>query len=148
MFLSTTGPSTMYIVAQHYLGNDKFKFLLMVPIMMFIGIGLAVNNTKAVFEALLRRESPFHRTPKKGEGQLSGGSYRPIKDITCVLEILVGLYCLVSFQMFVSFSSLFVSPFLAMYGIGFLFVGVLSIIHFRRPELIDLKPAWLAKATA
>jgi cellulose synthase/poly-beta-1,6-N-acetylglucosamine synthase-like glycosyltransferase len=146
MFLSTTGPSMMYIVAQHYLGNNKVKFLLMVPIMMLSGIGLAINNTKAVLEALLGRESPFHRTPKKGEGRFQG--YRPIKDITCILEILVGLYCIVCFQMFVSYSSMFVSPFLALYGVGFLYVGVLSIIHFRRPELIDLKPAWLARATA
>jgi cellulose synthase/poly-beta-1,6-N-acetylglucosamine synthase-like glycosyltransferase len=146
MFLSTTGPSIMYIVAQHYLGNDKVKFLLMVPIMMLSGIGLAVNNTKAVLEALLGRESPFLRTPKKGEGRIQG--YRPIKDITCVLEILVGCYCIVCFQMFVSYSSLFVTPFLALYGIGFLFVGLLSLIHARRPELIDVKPAWLARATA
>jgi hypothetical protein len=41
--------------------------------------------------------------------------------------------------MFIGFSSFLVSPFLIMYAAGFLFVGILSIIHFRKPELVDLK---------
>jgi hypothetical protein len=32
-----------------------------------------------------------------------------------------------------------VSPFLLLYASGFLFVGFLSIIHYRKPELISLK---------
>ena len=31
---------------------------------MSIGIGLAVNNTRAVFEALFGKQSEFARTPK------------------------------------------------------------------------------------
>ena len=106
--------------------------------MMLIGTGLAVNNGKAVFEALLKRDSPFYRTPKKGEANGTPG-YRPVKDITCIIEILIGLYCLVSFQLFLGYTNFLVSPFLMLYSSGFLFVGVISIIHFRRPSLIDLK---------
>lgn len=149
MFLATSGPATMYIVAQHFQGNKKRFKLPMIPAMMLIGIGLAVNNTRAVLEAVTGRQTPFHRTPKKG--QKKHGNYRPIKDITCVLEILIGLYCLTSFQMFFIHSSMIVTPFLVMYAAGFLFVGTLSFIHFKRPELIDYKLTFrrsrLAKAT-
>ena len=33
---------------------------------MFIGCGVAINNTKAVLEALLNMKSDFIRTPKYG----------------------------------------------------------------------------------
>ncbi|MBN1576381.1 MAG: glycosyltransferase [Chitinispirillaceae bacterium] len=138
MILATSGPSTMYIVSQYYIGNTILKQLMLIPAMMLIGTGLAVNNGKAVLEALLNLKSPFNRTPKKGEmkGKLS---YRPIKDLTCVVELLLGIYCLASFQMFLGFTNFLVSPFLMLYASGFLFVGIISIIHFKRPEFIDIK---------
>jgi cellulose synthase/poly-beta-1,6-N-acetylglucosamine synthase-like glycosyltransferase len=138
MILATSGPSTMYMVSQHLIGNKARKKIFLIPAMMLIGTGLAVNNGKAVFEALFKRESPFVRTPKKGELKGKSG-YRPIKDYTCLLELGIGLYCLTSFQMFLGFTNFLVSPFLMLYASGFLFVGTISIIHFRRPELIDMK---------
>jgi cellulose synthase/poly-beta-1,6-N-acetylglucosamine synthase-like glycosyltransferase len=138
MILATSGPSTMYMVSQYYIGNKIRKQILLIPAMMLIGTGLAVNNGKAVIEALLKRSSPFLRTPKKGESK-GKTAYKPVKDITCIIEILIGLYCLASFQMFLGFTNFLVSPFLMLYASGFLFVGIISIIHFRRPELIDAK---------
>jgi cellulose synthase/poly-beta-1,6-N-acetylglucosamine synthase-like glycosyltransferase len=138
MILATSGPATMYMVAQHFIGNRIRQQIMLIPAMMLIGTGLAVNNGKAVFEALLKRESPFYRTPKKGEAHSTTG-YRPVKDVTCIIEILIGLYCLASFQLFLGYSNFLVSPFLMLYSSGFLFVGVISIIHFRKPTLIDLK---------
>jgi len=137
MAIATSGPSTMYLVSQHFIGNRKRRALFLIPAMMLIGTGLAVNNGKAVIEALLRMRSPFHRTPKKG--QKRAGSYRPIKDITAVIEILLGLYCMASFYMFFGYTNFVVSPFLILYASGFLFVGVISIVHFQRPDAIDIK---------
>lgn len=138
MIAASSGPSLMYMVSQYFIGNKIHKKILLIPPLMLIGTGLAVNNAKAVIEALIKYDTPFHRTPKKGETRVKA-TYRPIKDITSLLEILVGLYCLVCYQMFIGFSSLLVSPFLVIYAAGFLFVGILSIVHFRRPELVDLK---------
>lgn len=138
MILATSGPSTMYMVSQYYIGNKIYKQILLIPAMMLIGTGLAVNNGKAVLEALFKMQSPFHRTPKKGE-LCNKSLYRPIKDITCIVELLLGAYCLVSFQMFLGFTNFLVSPFLMLYASGFLFVGIISIVHFKRPQLIDMK---------
>jgi cellulose synthase/poly-beta-1,6-N-acetylglucosamine synthase-like glycosyltransferase len=137
MILATSGPSTMYMVSQHYLGNKVRKQILLIPAMMLLGTGLAVNNGKAVIEALLKIDSPFHRTPKKGEAKGSG--YKPIKDITCLFEIFFFFYCFTGLKIFFGYTNFFVTPFLALYASGFLFVGVLSLIHFRRPEVIDMK---------
>lgn len=137
MILATSGPSTMYMVSQYFIGNKVRKQILLIPAMMLIGTGLAVNNGKAVIEALLKMSSPFNRTPKKGSK--TKNSYKPIKDVTCLIELAVGIYCLTSFQMFLGFTNFLVSPFLMLYASGFLFVGIISIIHFKRPELIDVK---------
>ncbi|MCL2218464.1 MAG: glycosyltransferase [Chitinispirillia bacterium] len=138
MILATSGPSTMYMVSQHYLGNRARKQFLFIPVMMLIGTGLAVNNCKAVLEAVLKIESPFNRTPKKGEARAKAG-YKPIKDITCIVEIALALYCFIGLKLFFGYTNFFVTPFLALYASGFLFVGILSIAHFRRPESIDMK---------
>lgn len=147
ILLATGGPSTMYMVSQHFIGNNKRKAFMLIPAMMLTGTGLAVNNGKAVLEALLRKKSPFLRTPKKGSRK--AGTYMPLKDLTCILEILVGIYCMISFAMFFGYTNFLVTPFLALYASGFLFTGVLSVIHFKRPELIDLKPPFAkAKSSA
>jgi len=138
MILATSGPSTMYMVSQHFLGKKVRKQIFLIPAMMLIGTGLAVNNGKAVIEALLKIESPFHRTPKKGQAKMKAG-YKPIKDVTCLFEIFLGLYCFTSLKIFMGYTNFLVSPFLALYASGFLFVGILSIVHFRRPEVIDMR---------
>jgi cellulose synthase/poly-beta-1,6-N-acetylglucosamine synthase-like glycosyltransferase len=137
MLLATSGPSTMYMISQHFLGNKIRRKIFIIPAMMLIGTGLAVNNAKAVLEALFGKESAFLRTPKKGQNTKS--SYKPLKDITWIIEIALGTYCLVGVYLFFGFSNAIVSPFLALYASGFLFVGMLSIIHFKKPNLISAK---------
>jgi hypothetical protein len=46
---------------------------------------------------------------------------------------------MVGFSIFFLNSSFIITPFLAIYSAGYLFVGLLSIIHYRNPELIDYK---------
>jgi cellulose synthase/poly-beta-1,6-N-acetylglucosamine synthase-like glycosyltransferase len=137
MVLATSGPASMYMISQHYLGNRVRRKILIIPAMMLIGTGLAVNNAKAVLEALFGKDSPFLRTPKKGEYKKN--SYRPLKDITWIIELFFGLYCLTGLWIFIGFSNAIVSPFLVLYSCGFLFVGLLSIIHYKKPELISIK---------
>ena len=127
----------MYMISQFFIGNKVRKQIFLDSCNDAYRDWVAVNNGKAVLEALLKMSSLFHRTPKKGTRSKS--TYKPIKDMTCVVELLVGIYCLTSFQMFLGFTNFLVSPFLVLYASGFLFVGIISIIHFRRPELIDVK---------
>ena len=137
MLLATSGPSTMYMISQHFLGHKIRKKIFLIPAMMLIGTGLAVNNAKAVLEAIFGKDSPFLRTPKKGQNNKS--SYKPLKDITWIVEIGLGVYCLTGVYFFFGLANAIVSPFLALYASGFLFVGIVSIIHFKKPGLISVK---------
>jgi cellulose synthase/poly-beta-1,6-N-acetylglucosamine synthase-like glycosyltransferase len=137
MLLATSGPSSMYMISQHFLGNKIRRKIFLIPAMMLIGTGLAVNNGKGVFEAFMHKDSPFLRTPKKGQNSKS--TYRPLKDITWIIEIALGSYCLLGVYFFFGIENAIVSPFLALYASGFLFVGMLSIIHYKKPGLISFK---------
>jgi hypothetical protein len=69
--LSTLSVVGFYLVAEREaLGRLPRGALLRVPFLMAVGIGLSINNARAVLEALRRRPSEFRRTPKYN---LAGG---------------------------------------------------------------------------
>ena len=55
-----------YIATQRELGLGWWGRLKYLPFLMSLGIGLAINNARAVVEAIFRQESGFTRTPKTG----------------------------------------------------------------------------------
>src|SRR4030095_8217497 len=63
-FAATASVANFYIVCQRELHTDWVTRLKSLPFLMSIGIGLTVNNTRAVFEALFNQQSEFARTPK------------------------------------------------------------------------------------
>src|SRR5439155_18595482 len=57
--------SAFYIVAQRELYPKSWKrSLFLLPLLMGVGVGLTIINTRAVLEALFGVQSGFVRTPK------------------------------------------------------------------------------------
>jgi len=129
--LATFGPSAMYLFSQRILYPDWKKRVKFLPFLMCLGTGIAVNNTKAVIEALLNIESGFIRTPKYGikkrEDRWQGMKYSIPLNFVAVLEFLLGVYSLTGLVLFLLFSKYLVSPFLLIYTAGFFFVCFLSV---------------------
>ncbi len=100
---------------------------------MSIGIGLAVNNTKAVFEALLNKQSEFARTPKYGiEAQADewiGKKYRQSFVVQPMIELALGLYFTATVFYALANGIYGTLPFLVLFQIGFLYTGLLSIFQ-------------------
>ncbi|HSP92467.1 MAG TPA: cellulose synthase family protein, partial [Vicinamibacterales bacterium] len=65
-FAATFSVANFYFVSQREIHRDWKSRLRYIPFLMALGIGLAVNNTRAVIEALVGHESAFARTPKYG----------------------------------------------------------------------------------
>src|SRR6202030_4045962 len=63
-FAATFSFCNFYMVCQREIHTDWRARLKYVPFLMSVGIGLSVNNTRAVFEALFNKQSEFARTPK------------------------------------------------------------------------------------
>ncbi|MFB6352237.1 MAG: glycosyltransferase [Bradymonadaceae bacterium] len=124
-----------YWVSQREIGKDPFETIKMIPAVLGLGIGVSVNNTKAVLEAFAGLESPFVRTPKYairqvGESWTSKLYIRKSTVMTAV-ELCLGLWFTGAIVIIVGFSphGLASLPFLALFQFGFLYVATLSILH-------------------
>src|SRR5207244_5663536 len=107
------------------------KEILFLPCLLALGIGLSLNNARAVLEALINHRSDFTRTPKYGIERRSqpwrACKYRPLKSAWPVVEMIFAIY----FTYFVWFAIVhkqFLSvPFLLMFHGGFLYVSLSSL---------------------
>ncbi len=100
---------------------------------MSIGIGLAVNNARAVVEALMRRESEFARTPKYGIERTSDDwtdkKYKQSMNIQPLVELALGLY-FTGTVFYALANGIYGSlPFLILFQVGFLYTGLLSLVQ-------------------
>ncbi|MGD8292806.1 MAG: glycosyltransferase [Desulfobacterales bacterium] len=131
--LATCGPSSMYLYSQRVLYHDWKSRIKILPFLMCLGTGIAVNNTKAVLEAFLNRKSGFVRTPKYGikkrEDKWESKKYSIPLNAISILEFFLGLYSLSGLILFLFFSKYLVSPFLLIYTSGFFYVFFLSVKH-------------------
>ena len=118
---------------------------------MSLGIGLAINNAKAVVEALLSQESGFTRTPKTGsEGTESIGpvrrSYRGKLTLMPVVELSFGLYFTGALWFAVDAGIWTSVPFLVLFQVGFLYVGLMSLLQGRGPVRREVRLPLTAEA--
>jgi cellulose synthase/poly-beta-1,6-N-acetylglucosamine synthase-like glycosyltransferase len=132
-FAATASVANFYIVCQRELHTDWVTRLKYLPFLMSIGIGLTVNNTRAVFEALFNQQSEFARTPKyRIEGRNDewiGKKYRQSFLVQPMIELALGLYFTATIFYALANGIYATIPFLMLFQVGFLYMGLLSIIQ-------------------
>ena len=130
-FLATALVTSFYVVSQREIYPDWKGRLRVLPTLLSLGIGICLNNGRAVLEALLGRDTEFVRTPKYGI-ESSGDEwrrkkYRGLASFLPLLEVGLGLY----FTATVAYAAgrrLYGSlPFLLLFQTGFLYTGILSL---------------------
>ncbi len=168
--IATCSAGTFFVYAQRELFGKKigWQSVLYLPFVMALGVGMGLNNTKAVIEAIFtnsKSRNEFVRTPKYGvtgkrpranlsagpAGVRRGGTLRLIGKLGLpVVEIAFGLYltCFILFSVIRGFAVGSV-PFLLIFAAGYYYVGFTSIwVLFgqwrdaRRPDDVpDVLPA-------
>ncbi len=136
LFFLTTGSIVLFYLTSHraLYGNigDALKNL---PMVMALGIGLSLNNARAVLEGLFGGESEFIRTPKHGVVQNRESwtikRYRGGKTFYSWLEFGFGVYCLVTILAGMYIQAWLSIPFVFLFMVGFLYVGGLSLFQRR-----------------
>src|SRR5687767_13988467 len=143
-FAATASVANFYMVCQRELHKDWTTRLKYLPFLMSIGIGLTVNNTRAVLEALFRRESEFARTPKyRIEGQADewiGKKYRQSVVVQPIIELALGLYFTATVFYALANGIYATVPFLMLFQLGFLYTALLSLVQQFAGEDAVLKP--------
>jgi hypothetical protein len=110
---------------------------------MSIGIRLAVNNARAVVEAMRGTQTEFARTPKYGIERTgddwSDKRYRQSMAWQPIIELGLGLYY--TGTVFYALSNQIYGslPFLILFQVGFLYTGLLSIVQQYAGDTVALK---------
>ncbi|HXT71379.1 MAG TPA: cellulose synthase family protein [Vicinamibacterales bacterium] len=130
---ATLSVFNFYLISQRETYPDWRTRALYLPMVMAVGIGLAVNNTKAVIEAMRGTVSPFVRTPKYGIRTNGDGwrskKYHQALPIQPLVEVAFGLYFTGAVIYALQHDIYGTLPFLVLFQVGFLYTGLLSIFQ-------------------
>jgi cellulose synthase/poly-beta-1,6-N-acetylglucosamine synthase-like glycosyltransferase len=121
---ATASVCFFYVASQRERGATWWERIKYLPLLMGLGIGLSINNARAVLEALLNHQSTFTRTPKTGiEGKAAKQeirkAYRGQKTLVPLIELMFGLYFTAAL-VFAIYNEIWTSlPFLVLFQGGF-----------------------------
>ena len=131
--------AVFYICAQRELyPRTWMKEILLLPPLIALGIGLSLNNARAVLEAIFNQTSAFVRTPKYGIEARTGepaatwrqSRYLPIKSFLPLVELGFAIY----FTYFVYASAVSghysTLPYLVLFQLGFCYVAFSSLTQW------------------
>jgi len=130
--LAFIGSFLFYLYSQKAVYPDWQRRLLLFPLFMAGSMGFAVNNSRAVFEALFKRKSEFVRTPKykieHKKDSWIGKKYVSRKtDWVVLAEVFLAVYCFFGVLSTLYFMEIAALPFHMLFFLGFGFVSVMSV---------------------
>jgi len=129
--LATIGPGTMLVYGQLVLHERWWRRIWQLPTIMVIGVGVAFSTSLAVLDAFVGRDREFVRTPKFGiagrKGTWRGKRYGRAAPWGGVAELALGVYCAITAGLFWRDGQYAVAPFLTLYTVGFVTVGMLTV---------------------
>jgi len=132
LFAGATGViSRFYITAQSEIYEDWKTRLKYLPAVLALGMGVSVNNSSGVIQALVGYETAFLRTPKyqvvgRSDGWL-GKEYGMRKNLMSYVEVGLGFYLIAAMGYALLKGLYFPIPFLGLFASGFFYVGGMSL---------------------
>jgi cellulose synthase/poly-beta-1,6-N-acetylglucosamine synthase-like glycosyltransferase len=137
------GPGA-YLIVIHGMYDKSWKSKAkLLPALLVYNAGMAVNNTVAVFDAVLGKRNEFHRTPKYGivtkHDDWKDKAYNLPFTQTTLLEIFFGVYGVMGIFIAIFSNNPVFVPIIALQAIGFFYIAYLSLAHtqFKRNKSSD-----------
>ncbi len=131
---ATMSVCSFYIASQREIfGSAVWSRLKYIPAVLAMGIGLSVNNAKAVIEAVLGHESEFSRTPKyrveQAGDEWKQKRYHGSLNFVPFVELLFGLYFTAMAVYAVSNEIYPTLPFILLFQAGYLYSACVSLFQ-------------------
>ncbi|MBL7686237.1 MAG: glycosyltransferase family 2 protein [Deltaproteobacteria bacterium] len=141
-FSATFSVTFFYTCAQREAYPDWKARLKYIPFNLALGIGLSVNNAKAVLEAIFNHQTEFKRTPKyaieKKTDQWKNKKYTNSFNWITFVELFLGVYFSLSLS-YVIEQQIYVSiPFMILFQIGYFYMAFMGLFQSR--TLMALAP--------
>ena len=125
-----------YLYSQKDVYDDWRKRVLLFPVFMAGSMGFSINNTKAIFQALINKKTEFVRTPKylivDKKDSWAGKKYSHKKrtlTFSVILESIIAIYSFAGVCISIATLQISALPFQLMFTFGFGLVAYLSIKH-------------------
>jgi cellulose synthase/poly-beta-1,6-N-acetylglucosamine synthase-like glycosyltransferase len=154
LFLAATSSLFAFYMASQRENEDGegLSSLLLFPLVLSLGIGIAVSNSAAVLEALRGRVSEFVRTPKYAAGTTRRTGlvrYAAVRSKAPWIELALALHFSYLTWLALSRDCHLAATFMALFGSGFYWCGLGSLLPARvraasgapTPVAAELKPA-------
>jgi cellulose synthase/poly-beta-1,6-N-acetylglucosamine synthase-like glycosyltransferase len=129
--LAMLGSPLQATIAQRSLYPDWWRRLILFPVFMLMGVGIAASNSEAVLKGFSARPQSFERTPKfhlEGQRRATWAASRytlPVNSTT-ILELLLAAYAGVTAVVALRAEPA-LAAFMALYALGFAYVAGLSL---------------------
>jgi hypothetical protein len=139
--LATLSVGIFYTFAEKEAHGNWASRMWRVPLVMALGIGIAVNQSKAVFQGLFGNDTTFERTPKIGDNKGIDPvhkTYRIKLDWTPIVEVMLATYYLLAIIWCVYWGYWRSIPFMMLFGGGFMYVALSSILRKPPVEATEL----------
>jgi cellulose synthase/poly-beta-1,6-N-acetylglucosamine synthase-like glycosyltransferase len=136
---ATVSVAVFYAVAQREQGRSLWQSVKHLPFVMALGIGLSVNQARAVVEALMGYETGFTRTPKHGVkspgDSVARKRYKAAVTFQPIVEIGLAAYMTYGVMFLIDRGVYWSLPFLFLFQFGFAYVGLSSLYEGLRGRL-------------
>lgn len=127
------GPGAYMLILQDVYHESWAKKAKMLPFLLVYNAGMSVNNTVAVFDAVLGKKNVFHRTPKygtlKSRNDWKENAYNlPFTRVT-LLELFFAVYGVLGITVALLHGFPIFAPIIAVQTLGYFYVTYLSLLH-------------------
>jgi glycosyltransferase involved in cell wall biosynthesis len=126
--LAGFAPPVMAVTAQLMLHKDWYKRVPYYPLWILVGVGLALTNLVAVWDAFLGTSNVFERTPKTPPGSQDAKSYGLPLDWTTWGETFLAFYAFVT-GMLATDLARGLAPVIFLYALGFGYTAALGFLQ-------------------
>src|SRR5512136_3505910 len=141
---ATMSVCVFYVASQREIHASTWQRIKYLPYLMALGIGLSVNQARAVLEALLGHQTGFTRTPKSGGASKDAAPrarrYRVAVSLQPLLELTLAAYFTLAVLWLVDRGVYYSLPFLLLFQAGFAYVALKSIAEVARDWWVRVAP--------
>jgi cellulose synthase/poly-beta-1,6-N-acetylglucosamine synthase-like glycosyltransferase len=148
------GPGAYLVVIRGMYDKSWQSKAKLLPALIVYNAGMSVNNTVAVFDAILGKKNEFHRTPKYGivtkKDDWRDKAYNLPFTQTTLLEIFFGVYGITGIFISIFSNNPVFVPIILLQTIGFFYIAYMSLSHtrFKKNKSANDKPLTKKEKTA
>jgi cellulose synthase/poly-beta-1,6-N-acetylglucosamine synthase-like glycosyltransferase len=126
------GPAIYLFAIRTYWRKRWLTKLSSYPFLILLAGGMAIVNTKAIIDTLLKKTYVFQRTPKFGE--VKGDEWKRKAYVlpfspTAIVELVFAIYGLLALITAFLTKNFLLTPYIALFTLSFFYVSILTFLH-------------------